>query len=395
MNRTVKLIIGILLINWSVNAQKSGVNFFKGSLKEGLALAKKENKKVFIDVYTTWCGPCKKMSKEVFPVKKVGDFYNANYISLKIDAEKGEGVDIARQYKVSGYPTLLYLDTKGEVIKKVTSYLNEEAFIVTGKEANSSKDNTSALKTKFAKGGMSEKELYTYMVTLKNKEDYKEAEKVFDQYFVTQVKNNISEELMNQVQTYARSSKNASFQYVIQHKGKFDQKIGKEKVDEMIRSFYLGEFRQKYTTSPSEYKKEKDQLSKVINIDDQLSLRLDSDFYLRSKNEEKYFELADQLITNYYSKNDLEISNMLGGALRFATKKSSFQKMRVWAEKALKIKENSLNLITLASVYVKLNDRKSAEKYFDSGLKKSLEDKDGYHERIKGIKEFMIAQIKD
>lgn len=93
-----------------------GIQFEEGSFAEALAKAKKENKIVFVDVYTTWCGPCKKMAKEFFPTKEAGDKYNANFVNYKIDAEKGEGIGVAQRYKVEGYPTNLFIRPDGSVV---------------------------------------------------------------------------------------------------------------------------------------------------------------------------------------------------------------------------------------------------------------------------------------
>ena len=84
------------------------------SFDEALKVAAQENKLVFIDFYTDWCGPCKKMAREVFPQKMVGDFMNAKFVNLKLNAEK-EGKELAARYKVNAYPTFIILDTKGEV----------------------------------------------------------------------------------------------------------------------------------------------------------------------------------------------------------------------------------------------------------------------------------------
>src|SRR5690606_9477080 len=88
---------------------QEGMRFAEGPWKDVLARARQEGKLVFVDVYTSWCGPCKKMAAEVFPQKQVGDVFNASFINYKIDAEKGEGIDIARTYAVKAYPTYLFV----------------------------------------------------------------------------------------------------------------------------------------------------------------------------------------------------------------------------------------------------------------------------------------------
>lgn len=72
--------------------EPSGIKFFTGSWKAVLAEAKRQNKPVFVDIYTTWCGPCKLMAKEAFPNPTVGEKFNSSFVSYQIDAEKGEGV---------------------------------------------------------------------------------------------------------------------------------------------------------------------------------------------------------------------------------------------------------------------------------------------------------------
>ena len=77
-----------------------------------------EGKLVFLDVYTDWCLPCKMMDEDVFSDKELGDFFNENFISYKVNAEKGKGSQIAELYQVPGYPTLLFLDNKGRILVK-------------------------------------------------------------------------------------------------------------------------------------------------------------------------------------------------------------------------------------------------------------------------------------
>lgn len=102
--------------------EPSGVKFFTGSWKDVLAEAKRQNKPVFVDIYTTWCGPCKMMAKQAFPDPKVGEKFNANFISYQIDAEKGEGISIAKRYAVDAYPTSLYVAANGDLIHRVIGY---------------------------------------------------------------------------------------------------------------------------------------------------------------------------------------------------------------------------------------------------------------------------------
>lgn len=102
----------IISFNFSAPAQESGIRFFHGNWEEAVTLAKKEKKKIFIDFFTEWCGPCLNMARTVFPLPQVGEVYNNNFICLKIDAEKGEGRELAQKFGVSSYPTYVFVNPK-------------------------------------------------------------------------------------------------------------------------------------------------------------------------------------------------------------------------------------------------------------------------------------------
>jgi thioredoxin-related protein len=72
-----------------------------------------------LDAYTTWCGPCKVLKNKVFPNKELGDYINANFVSIGVDMEAGEGPALANMYPIEGYPTILFMDASGKVKKKV------------------------------------------------------------------------------------------------------------------------------------------------------------------------------------------------------------------------------------------------------------------------------------
>lgn len=98
-----------------------GVQFQKSELLRPLLdQARQEGKIVFVDFYATWCGPCKAMDRNVFSDKRIGDYFNDNFISYKVDAD-GEGSHIAAIYNIKNLPTLLFLDTEGEVLARRNS----------------------------------------------------------------------------------------------------------------------------------------------------------------------------------------------------------------------------------------------------------------------------------
>src|SRR5690349_25138928 len=100
----------LLAVAVAFTAFGEGINFENGDWNSVVAKAKKEPKLIYVDVYTTWCGPCKILEKQIFPLKEAGDKYNKSFVNHRIGAEKGEGIELAKKYEVSGYPTHLFID---------------------------------------------------------------------------------------------------------------------------------------------------------------------------------------------------------------------------------------------------------------------------------------------
>lgn len=108
--------------------------------------AKAENKYIFIDAYTTWCGPCKAMDKNVFISDSVGDFFNKRFISVKVQIDKtqkdneeikkwyDDAVLIAKENHIEAYPTFLFFTPDGQIVEKQTGYKQVSEFISMSQE---------------------------------------------------------------------------------------------------------------------------------------------------------------------------------------------------------------------------------------------------------------------
>jgi thiol-disulfide isomerase/thioredoxin len=110
-----------------------GIAFNHDTWGNILKKAKAENKMIFMDCYTSWCGPCKVLAKTVFKDPKVAVLMNEKFINVKVDMEKGEGVDLKAKFEVKAFPTLLFFSPKGEVEHRIVGSVPSDTFI---KEAN-------------------------------------------------------------------------------------------------------------------------------------------------------------------------------------------------------------------------------------------------------------------
>lgn len=147
---------------------QSGVNFEQLSFDEALNKAKSENKLLFVDCYTSWCGPCKHMAEKVFTLKEAGDFFNPIFISVKYDMEKGEGKELARRFHIRAYPTFLIIQSDGSVQHKIVGGGELDEFISKVKQGINPNTSLAYLSKIHEQGKIKKQQLILYQAALIN-----------------------------------------------------------------------------------------------------------------------------------------------------------------------------------------------------------------------------------
>ena len=107
------------------------------------ALAKQEGKALFIDVYASWCAPCKMMENEVFSDSLVGQYMDEYFVSIRVDAEAGTPA-VVRQYDVKAYPTLIILDSEGNLLSMQEGFMDKDTFLDLADDMLNRKEHQSA-----------------------------------------------------------------------------------------------------------------------------------------------------------------------------------------------------------------------------------------------------------
>ncbi len=143
-----------------------GIEFFHGDYKEAFTNANKKDQLVFVDAYAEWCGPCKRMSKQIFPLEEVGAFFNANFVNMKIDMEKGQGLEFRKKYPVSAFPTFFFIDGEGNVVYKFKGARDAEGLISEAKKAIESFDGSAKYAARYEEGDRSYETVFKYIRTL-------------------------------------------------------------------------------------------------------------------------------------------------------------------------------------------------------------------------------------
>ncbi len=228
-------------VNLSAQNADEGIKFVEGkTFYETLMLAKQQNKMVFVDCYTTWCGPCKMLSAKVFPQKVCGDYFNNEFVSIKIDMEKGEGIDLKEKFRITAFPTLLFFDANGKEINRIVgASADAEQFVKSVKEGVG-ENSLSAMKERFAAGERDRAFLFKYLDVLTRANDSKSATEVvpllLDGHEAEMLDN---QQLMNVFLKYNASPLTPAFQYVMAHRAEFEAKVGKTRLDRIIDNTWM------------------------------------------------------------------------------------------------------------------------------------------------------------
>ena len=232
-----KIFMGLAAAVCALGLSAQGVEFMpEGSLlKDALAKAKAENKDVLLDCYTSWCGPCRMMTTQVFPQKEMGDYINPRFVAIKIDMEKGEGPEIARKNDVAAYPTFIIFSADGKEKGRLIGGSQAQKFI-SELEDRLATAAAGQMDERYAKGGRSQEFLIDYMAFLEKSYRKSKQAEVADVLLDSRAETFASDTtLVNVFMNYSNNPYSSAFVYSVQHPEAMNAAVGdvkfKGKVD--------------------------------------------------------------------------------------------------------------------------------------------------------------------
>jgi thioredoxin-related protein len=373
LSRTVLLAFALIL-STAVNAQESHINFLnQAKWKKVLKMSKKQNKPIFVDAYTTWCGPCKTMDRDVFTNKEVSDFFNDNFISVKMDMEKDEGIKLKTDWDIKAFPTLLYFNTDGEIIHRVVGAYSASEFMVYSKMAVDESKMAINLQKRFEAGERGGAFMYDYLVSLRLGY-HKELEAKVSSEYLSSLSNEdlLKKENWNIIKYFMSDPSSKGFLYLVANKEKAAKVNGEEEVysklyktiDKQIQTWSYW-----YGDKPFETEKENTLLKflQESNYDKAPTLlgKLLANKYKRTEDSAQYLETLDYIVKFNLAGDSSTIVHYANNVIGTYKSESAWAKALLWLNiaegKETKIEHKAAILTAKSNVLKKLGNKSEAE----------------------------------
>jgi thioredoxin-related protein len=374
MKRISILIVTILV---SMQAIGGGIKFHKGDWASALEAAKAQDKLIFMDCYTTWCGPCKAMSRNVFPDEKVGAFFNANFINVKMDMEKGEGKGLARKFQIRAYPTLIFVDGDGKVVHKDMGAKPVDRFLKLGKAAVKKFDKSIEYTAQYEKGERDAAFLLKYAYALQRSN--KPYAKVVNEYLGTQ-KNLTSKENLKAIFDLTGSVDSRIFKLMTQNKAAilaledytesdYTRKILSAANNTIAKGI---EFREQ-----SLIEEAKAAVNSNTSSDEgkKFGLKADMTYTSGIADEKAIIKAASKYVKKYAKNNAIELDNAAKMVLEICKEPKSLAKAEKWSAKAVEYGGLPDYYLTYAYLLANQNRTKDALEIAKKGRTVAKENK--------------------
>lgn len=328
------------------------------SWQQALDKARAEGKWVFLDAYTTWCGPCKTMSARTFPDSAVGAFFHSRFVSIQVDMEAGEGPKLAERYQVSLYPTLLFIQPDGVLAHRAVGYLTPKPFLETARAATDTATNMLALRTRYERGEHDPALLLALARIYSAAYDRRTAQ-VASEYFATQPDLN-SPENQAAIMDFADDPYSLAFKHFVQNLPQFEARFGAEQVAqkqdavfetymEEHPSLQLGEVQRLYATC---YPQQGARLASNYRLS----------YYQEHEEWASFVQAAQEHVRYYAAQNPDELQEIASLFAQHISDAAQLELAIGWAQQSVALQECSANQHTLAQLLQKVGKKKAALK---------------------------------
>ncbi|MBB2952921.1 thioredoxin fold domain-containing protein [Sphingobacterium sp. JUb56] len=399
-----KILLFLLILPFAVIGQEKGITFEHGlnwsQIKEK---AKKENKFIFVDLFTTWCGPCKYMSASVFPQTKVGDFFNSKFVNAKIQMDKTdkdseevkawyeEAERFGKDYKIAAYPTFLIFNPQGELVHRMVGGGDADEFIERSKDALKSETQYYALLKAFNENP-TDLSLAHRMVRAANT--------AYDEATVTQAEDiiishtkpeNLTKECAAYLVANTRTSRSKAFELLRDNPEKIDALLEKNgAANRVLATVAINEVlgtKIDFNTEPNWEALKTEISDKYTNINfDPIFKLMKAQYYVQSRNWSSLTNIVDSYLTSE-DLNSNQLNSYAWEIFENSTDAACLDAALKWSKRAVEQDVKSAYLDTYANLLYKKGDKINAIKWQEEALSLATEgEQDNYQDTLAKMK---------
>lgn len=359
----LRLLITLLTITTALSAQ--GIEFEHTPWKEAMSKAKEEGKAMFVDSYATWCGPCKRMSKNVFTKAEVGEFFNENFINLKLDMEKEDGVTFGHKYPVSAYPTLFFLAGDGEVIHTEKGGKNEEMLLKMGELVLRKYDTSGQFAEEYEKGNRDHDLVYNYVKAL-NKAG-KPSLKISNEYIRSNPEISEEQRLLFLLEA-ACESDSKLFAEVIDNskkiKGLVEESVFVKKITKATNATV--EKAVEYEV-PSLLEEAIEAYKSTVGNDKLAILKMQRYYHENTGGKSEYLDLSKQQFKEV-KKDEAELVKLLGELKKYEKNEKYYALLEDTNKHLVKLNSNDINIVNYCKFLVRIDKKDEAIKIVEKRI---------------------------
>lgn len=399
-----KILLFLLILPFAVVGQEKGITFEHGlnwsQIKEK---AKKENKFIFVDLFTTWCGPCKYMSATVFPQTKVGDFFNSKFVNTKIQMDKTdkdseevkawyeEAERFGKDYKIAAYPTFLIFNPQGELVHRMVGGGDADEFIERSKDALKPETQYYALLKAFNENPTD--------LTLAHRM-VRAANTAYDEATVTQAEDiiishtkpeNLTKECAAYLVANTRTSRSKAFELLRDNPEKIDALLEKNgAANRVLATVAINEVlgtKIDFNTEPNWEALKTEISDKYTNINfDPIFKLMKAQYYVQSRNWSSLTDIVDSYLTSE-DLNSNQLNSYAWEIFENSTDAACLDAALKWSKRAVEQDVKSAYLDTYANLLYKKGDKINAIKWQEEALSLATEgEQDNYQDTLAKMK---------
>ena len=382
----MKKIISILLCIPAFAFSQPGIHFEHGlSWKDIQAKAKAEKKYIFVDAFTTWCGPCRYMSANIFPKEEVGNFFNQHFINVKaqLDTTKNDNEEVKNSYKdghfimteyhVRVFPTYLFFDPNGKLVHRAIGSSEADKFLAKANDAINPDKQYFTLLDKY-KAGNKDPEFLRKAAYASQEAYDMENNKIIVKDYLSSQKDMLTKDNIQFIDRFTESSKDDGFKIIMNNPKKFDEVIGAGAANKKIVRIAMFEevFPKIFTrtTQPANWDSISTTLNNKYPAYAKEIVSTSKVAYYQSKGDWSNFQTTVVDYMNNYgsSASPEQLNNFAWTVFENCKDMTCVTEALSWSRRSFKDKENPMFIDTYANILYKLGKKDEAIKWEEKAV---------------------------